>query len=334
MTAVPAAHSIFPEPARFVVWGPPAYGSRSRWFADQLGIPVDHVYTTQRRGGWIAPYKYLRQAWSTVLLLRRHRPETIFFQSPPTFGPMIAAVWPAPTVPRIVIDAHSDAMMTPIWNRPAWVYRWLTRRVDATIVTNQAHADIVERRGGVAVVVPGIPAVFDTDDSYPLAADQFHVAVVSTYASDEPYREVIAAAQRVSGVHLHLTGKPPEDPLFEQLPPHVHTTGFLPDAAYYGLLERVDAVMCLTTRDDTMQNGAVEAMSIGTPIITSDWPVLRSYFRTGTVHVDNSVEGIAQGIARMRTDHPRYREEMSALRQHQHEVWERGLAQLRSVLGV
>jgi glycosyltransferase involved in cell wall biosynthesis len=80
----------------------------------------------------------------------------------------------------------------------------------------------------------------------------------------------------------------------------VKFTGFLPDEEYLGLLRGVQAIMVLTTNNHTMQRGACEAVSLGKPIITSDWPVLRSYFNKGTIHVDNSYHGIKEGILEMR----------------------------------
>jgi hypothetical protein len=55
-----------------------------------------------------------------------------------------------------------------------------------------------------------------------------------------------------------------------------------------------------------MQRGACEALSIGKPIITSNWLVLRNYFYKGTVHVDNSIEGIRQGVIEMKENYQYY----------------------------
>ena len=78
--------------------------------------------------------------------------------------------------------------------------------------------------------------------------------------------------------------------------------GYLPDEEFYGLLEAAHAVMSLTTQDHTFQSGASEALWLGKPIITSDWPLLRAYFDRGTVHVDNTVQGIRRGIVAMQRD--------------------------------
>jgi hypothetical protein len=46
-----------------------------------------------------------------------------------------------------------------------------------------------------------------------------------------------------------------------------------------------------------MQRGAYEAMSWGTPIITSNWAILRDTFPKGAVFVQNDVVGIIGGVA-------------------------------------
>ena len=103
----------------------------------------------------------------------------------------------------------------------------------------------------------------------------------------------------------------------------MHLTGFLDEATYNALLAHADVVMCLTTRDHTMQNGAAEALYLGTPIITSDWAVLRDYFSRGTIHVDNSPSDIAAAVRRMMEEGPAYRSEVRALRDEMGERWRR-----------
>ena len=61
-------------------------------------------------------------------------------------------------------------------------------------------------------------------------------------------------------------------------PANVSFTGFISYAEYLGLLQDSTGVMVLTTRDNTMQRGAYEALSLAVPIITSDFKVLRDCF--------------------------------------------------------
>ena len=90
--------------------------------------------------------------------------------------------------------------------------------------------------------------------------------------------------------------------------------------------------MCLTTRDNTMQRGACEALSLAKPIITSRWSLLREYFHRGTVHVDNTSTGIRQGIREMRSRYEEYLSGIRALRVSQQAEWQLKLSELLALI--
>ena len=48
-------------------------------------------------------------------------------------------------------------------------------------------------------------------------------------------------------------------------------------------------------------------MSLGTPVVTLTWPILRGYFSRGTVHVEHDPAAIADGIARLLAERSAYR---------------------------
>jgi glycosyltransferase involved in cell wall biosynthesis len=233
-----------------------------------------------------------------------------------------------------VIDAHSDAMQSPWWTRPRWLYRALARSAAATIVTNEHFADKIERWGGNALVIRDIPTTYPEDGRYEFVAGT-NIAVVSTFAEDEPISEVISAAVAMPDVTFHITGNPdrarPES--ISAAPSNVVFTGFIPDESYFALLRGADAVMCLTTRDHTMQRGACEALSLGRPIITSDWPLLRSYFHDGTLHIDNTSAGIQHAISTLRSNPTALTEGVRRLQTSQRFEWERRIDELAGMLG-
>ena len=298
MTPVKIIDDATQQDALFLVWGPPSHGPRSRVFARELGVPLHNVYSTQRRGAWAAPWKYTYQAVATIWLLARRRPKLVFVQSPPSFAAIVVAAYSALASARFVVDAHSAAMQATVWTRPRVLYRWLARRAIVTIVTNQTFFLRIEGWGARALVLKDIPTAFPIGDA-PELADGMNILVVSTFAGDEPLGEVVEAARRLPTVRFHVTGDPERGRQTFDLsaaPPNLRFTGYLPDEEYYGLMAGANLVMCLTTRDDTMQRGACEALSIGTPIITSDWPLLRSYFNDGTVHVRSDAESIEAGV--------------------------------------
>ena len=312
-----------PSATTFVVWAPRHRGTRSAWLAAELGIEAPHYFQAAGgRGMRAAPGKYPAQLVRTIGHLLRRRPRAIFVQSPPSFASWTAAAWSLATGAAVVIDAHSDAFERGIWTRPGWVTRAVARRATAILVTDEHWADIVRSWGGRPILVPNVPTVLAPGAPPPLDAVRPNVAVVNTWAPDEPLRAVVDAAERLPEVAFHVTGR--SDRLAELgrgLPSNVHFTGFLEETAYLGLLAAADAVVCLTTRDHTMQNGAAEAMSLGTPVVTSTWPILRSYFSRGTVHVDHEPGAIADGIAGLIAERAAYRSAILALRDEQRARW-------------
>lgn len=323
----------YPEDLRsrslFLTWGPPSHGPRTKVFARTLGIDAVFVHATKRRGALIAPWKYAYQAVATPLVLWRRRPFVVFVQSPPSLAPLVVWLYTAVAGGRFIVDAHSGAFDSRIWTKPAWLHRFIARRAAATVVTNEHHRDLLSARGARGIIIRDVPTTFELGASPPVT-DGFKVMVVATFAPDEPIHELVAAATDLPDVSFYVTGDPSRPGFVAPatIPPNVHFTGFIPDDEYFGLMRASDAVLCLTTREHTMQRGACEALSMGVPIITSDTALLRTYFRMGTVHVANDRAGIRAGVARMVTDHERFVGEIRHLQHLQREEWEASLSEL------
>ena len=142
---------------------------------------------TSRRGLGAALLKYPRQFVGTMAALVRERPSVVFVQSPPSFATWTAALYAAMARAALVIDAHSDAFERGIWTRPRWLNALVMRRAAATIVTGPHWADRVASMGGRAIVIPAVPTPLVVGDPPPMSG--FNVAVVTTWASDEPLQQ-------------------------------------------------------------------------------------------------------------------------------------------------
>ena len=321
-----------PAPALFIVWAERHRGTRSAWLAESVGIEdLRYFAPTPRRGLRGAGRKYPAQLVATLAVLMRRRPRVVFVQSPPSFAAWVATLYGLMAGAAVVIDAHSDAFERGIWTRPAWLSRAVARRATATLVTNAHWADRVAGWGATAIQVPSIPTDFVAGDPPPMAGGH-NVAVINTWAADEPLNALLDAAAQLSDVTFHITGRSDRIPgLGRPIPANVRFTGFLDEGMYHGLLRAADAVVCLTTRDHTMQNGACEALSHGTPIVTSDWEVLRDYFSAGTAHVDNSADGIVAGVRSILADVDGNRVAVRDLRARRSAEWERTR---RSLIGL
>jgi glycosyltransferase involved in cell wall biosynthesis len=181
---------------------------------------------------------------------------------------------------------------------------------------------MVEQWGGRSVIMSDIP--IEHDQHYPRATLKAgSVVVVSSFMFDEPTAEIWAAARLTPEVDYYVTGNPKKVPakLRDTQPENVHLTGFVPTDEYFGLLSAAAAVMVLTTRDNTMQRGAYEALSLEQPIITSNWKILRDSFGEAAVYVDNTPDGIAAGVRRVLADLQGFKEAARKQRRRRSEYY-------------
>ena len=126
----------------------------------------------------------------------------------------------------------------------------------------------------------------------------FNVAVISSFAYDEPLREVFEAASELPNVYFYITGdkKNADKNLLIKKLDNVIMTGFLDYNCYVDLLQKVDVIMDLTTENTSLVAGAYEAAALEKPLITSNWIPLKRYFNKGTIYINNSTEEIKRAI--------------------------------------
>jgi glycosyltransferase involved in cell wall biosynthesis len=267
-------------------------------------------------------FKYLGQAIRTARILHRERPDAVFVMTPPLFAALPAFWYARRHKASVVLDAHSAAFMHRRWRYFQRLQFALCRRAAATLVHNDHIANLVRSRGAQAIIVRDVPIAYRRIETFP-RPEAFTVAVVCSFNYDEPVEAILGAAARLPDVRFFITGNPRhlQHELKARLPSNAVLTGFLSAEAYGGLLQGADAVMTLTTRDHTMLRGAYEAIYQGTPVLVSDWPVLRDAFDEGSVHVANDADAIADGIQRLRSNLPVYREGAERLRTRKLAAW-------------
>jgi len=292
------------------------------------------VYESQlgSRGSTIL-LKYWRQAKTTYGILRAEQPDVVFVMTPPLVAALPAFWYARQHRKQVVLDAHSAAFLHPRWRWFQWLQRWMCRRAATTLVHNDHIARLVAEAGGHATLVPDVPIVFEKRETFSRPAG-FTVAVVCSFNYDEPLPAIIEAAVELPDVRFFVTGNPKhlDDGLRGRMPANMTLTGFLSTEAYGGLISGADAVLTLTTRDHTMLRGAYEAIYQGTPVIVSNWQLLRSSFPEGAVHVDNTSAAIAEGIRRAQAQKEALRLGATRLRTIKSEQWNGTLSQLRATL--
>ena len=122
-----------------------------------------------------------------------------------------------------------------------------------------------------------------------------NILYICTFSEDEPWKEVIKAANLLSNdIYIYISGKNELDN--KKIATDLVLTGFLPEKDHQNLLRSVDIIMVLTTQEDCLVCGGYEAASAEKPLILSDKKVLRGYFNKGTVFTKNNFQDIARSI--------------------------------------
>jgi len=278
--------------------------------------------------GWLgsnyftAPLKYLVQAVQSLWILLRHRPRGVLVMAPPVVACFPVWLYCVLFRARFAIDAHTGAFLNPRWKRLQLLQRFCSRRAATTIVTNDYLKEMVERWGAHATIVPDVPVCFPEPEPVELPPG-INITVVASFCPDEPIAEILEAARQVPEVNFHVTGnyRKLNEEAIATAPTNVRFLGFVSHERYTGQLLASDAVIALTTRDHTMQRAAYEAIYLGRPVITSDFPVLRQSFAKGAVHVRPTAADIEVGIREMASDDERYIRAAEDLREEKLQAW-------------
>jgi glycosyltransferase involved in cell wall biosynthesis len=314
-----------------ISWAP--YSRMSDTFARELGGKLYCIHYLRFQSPPHAPLKYILQSIKTMKVLLAERPAAVHVQNPPFVSGLVAYIYCRLFGAKYALHYHSAAFGRS-WDWALPMQKFIARRAVTNIVTNQHWADIVESWGAPALVMVDPFLDLPQCDPFPTRPG-FNIAFVSTFAKDEPLDAVLEAAKQLPGVNFYITGDTRKKParFFTSVPGNVTFTGFLdPDKAYPGLLRRVDAVMVLTTRDYTLQLGGCEAVAVGKPLITSDFPYLREVFSKGTVFIENTAEGICDGIATLQHTYEQLASEVIYLRAESQMKWNTSLNQLKNMV--
>lgn len=277
--------------------------------------------------------RYVFSFVATIWKLVRLKPGVVLTENMPIF--LVGAVALYAKLSRIpfIIDSHSGSFNDPKWKWALPVYRMFARNALVNLNTNMVHKDKVESWGGRSIIVADIPIPIDSI-SFPRGIIQPYVAVVASYAFDEPITEILQAARQLPDIEFYLTGDHRKLPskLSQTKPANVNCTGFSPYPEYLGLLQKALGVIVLTTRDNTMQRGAYEALSLGSPIITSDFQVLRDSFADAAIYVDNTSSKITLAVQELVRQESSMRDRVRRQRSVRREKYELALDSIVSLL--
>jgi glycosyltransferase involved in cell wall biosynthesis len=289
----------------FVSWI--RHHGRSAGLAEALGAEAAFVAVGRLGDRRTAPLRYAVQAARTVALLLRKRPETLYVMAPPTLLVAIAVVYGRLFRARVVVDAHTGAVLSGDGTPRRSFARWAAR-ASLTLVTNEPLAARLRALG-----VANVGTLDDPPLPWPAAGEvRDDVVFPASWWSDEPWEDVVEAARLLPDVPFRVTGRAPAG-VAGTTPPNVHLTGWLTDAEYADLLAGAGVVLALTTREYTMQRAGYEALAAHRPLVASDTETLRAYFTRGAVFAGRGGAVLAEAVRTARAESARLAAEMAAL---------------------
>ena len=281
----------------YISWAP--YCSRSDNTARELGGNSYMVYCEFLGSNYVTILlKYLLQTIWTFYVFAKERPDVVFIMSPPVFANIPVFVYCQFFGKKYVIDAHTGAFDSPLWENVKFLQKFFIRKALFTIITNDNIAEQVYKWGGEGLIVPDVPIRCNTINK-PIFEKKINITLVNSFAKDEPLDIFLESTKGFKeNVQFYVTGKITTNvsAFVSNAGLNVKFTDFLSNENYYGLLSASTLVVVLTTRENTMQRGAYEAIYFGTPIITSNKIVLKNNFPIGAMFVENTSEDITRGI--------------------------------------
>jgi glycosyltransferase involved in cell wall biosynthesis len=279
----------------FVSWTP---HSRPRDLARRL--EGEYFVPASFATSWWWPARYGVQAIATLSGILRRRPSVVLFTNPPFLAGLVCLLAARLTRAQCWADCHSGAYNDPRWTRFARANAAVVRGCDGTVFHNAllaAEQREACRRSLVLSTYAMNDRVGADGRSDPRERPRPLVVAVCNGGFDKPLDVILAAAELTPQLDVAITGRLPAR-LAGHTPANVRLTGWLSEDAYHDMIAGAAAVLCLTTREATMQNGIIEALEHRRPVVTSDTRALTEWAREvpGIVTVGHEPEELAAAI--------------------------------------
>lgn len=286
--------------------------------------------------GRLVPLRYLLSAVRTCAYLLRRRPRAVVVQSPPI--PAVALVWAWARLARVpvVVDTHPASFETTGIDRAMRpVLAWLVPRTAACLVTTPGLGAQVKQWGGRWLVLHEPPNDWSDRLQARPCSPQRRLLFICTFAPDEPLMPVLEAARSLPDIEFRITGEHFKIPAQARrsAPANVRWVGYLRGADFVAALEDADVVMSLSSRTDSVQRSAHEAVDALRPLVLSDAPHMHELFPYA-VHVGNDVGSLTAGIADAFARCAELSAAAEAAREAQWRRWDTQSAELRRIAGL
>jgi glycosyltransferase involved in cell wall biosynthesis len=314
-----------------VVWAPEE--ARTEMFARRLNAQMHHVHFLKYKRPFYAPFKYPLQWVQTWLLLAKARPAYVYVTNPPVFAGLSVYFFCLLSGTKFIMDTHSPALYSKKWGWSLFIQRWVATKAAMNVTDQLRFKRMFEAWGSKAIVLERPPKLMDVQ---PPSTDQgtLKVAVINTFAEDEPLQCILEAAKLLPNVEFYITGdiKRASQEMMALAPANCTWTDYLRGEDYWDLLRNCDMVLALTTFPYSLLGGAQDAMALGKPVLVSDQPALREYFYRGTLFVGHAGSSIAEAVKIAGQNLERLSQEMQTLRDEHAAQWNSAFHELEALV--
>ena len=345
---------------------------RTASYARYLGATLYNIHYLSNRHPIYAPVKYIPQCLKTWSVLFKQQPDLIYVMNPPVFAALSVYCYAWFSRMPFIMDTHTPSLYGRRWGWSVPLQRFLAKRALINIIDQERFYKLFEGWGASSVILERPPLMLNMREDEEVAVtvqeglsskvlgnrwaeghptlhenNQVHnrmpvsstpspflVAVIGTFANDEPVEIVVETAAALPNVRFSILGDRAKAPsrLIHNSPGNVSYPGYLMDAAYWDHLQSANAVMALTTFPHSLLGGAQEGMALGKPLILSRQPALTDYFTQGAIFIDHTVESIMAAVLACQSNQIRLSEESAELAVAKRIRWEKTFQELAFTL--
>lgn len=270
---------------------------RNRSMADKFGAVLYEIIINKPR--WV---KYPILIWKTLCVIYKEKPRLVFVQNPSIVLSILAIFIKISTGIHVIVDAH-NAGIYPLEGKSNflnWAAKFIAKNATYIIVSNSYLADVVRSWKGNPFVMPDPIPELHPATTYTVQSQKPYVFFICTWAADEPYDEVIKAAEQLTDrCDIYITGnfhKKLSQAQVQALPKNVKLLGFVSEEDYIQYFSQSTVAIDLTTRDNCLVCGAYEALALKIPTILSESIVNKETFKQGFVYTQNNAIAIKRAI--------------------------------------
>lgn len=318
------------------IWIDWVYDGRSQNLAKRFGVIYYSLgYFSDKPKVAYVFLRYLLASFKTISLIITKNPKVVIMTGSPPFPHFIVYYLSKIKKIKFIIDTHSGYFDDKKFHILPELRKKIMAEAFFHIVTNDMHKKIIESNNGRGHILGVL--IEDENDikGYNFVKDNNFVWI-SGYHYDEPLEIVFDVAKRMPDVNIYITGNIKKAPKIfvekSSLFNNIILTGFLSEKIYISYIKGSTGVIALTTRDNTMQRGAYEALSYNTPIITSNWNLLKESFFKGTVHINNTAVELEEAIRSICNNRDKFRAEIEDLKNTHKKYFDNKISEINTLL--